>query len=109
MPTQFVFLWFPAELKMCEDVDCRIQSAQAKSAKHFLDTRIFKKGELCLTSASLFDIQTKRQRLVAASQSACDIEALMATMDKVVELLINPPEPEVRPEGPPEEESHKEE
>ena len=83
------------QVSECADMDCRIRVAQEFSADQLLDTRILLKDGMCLVSASLFDSSTRKQKLVAATRTACQQDDLIATMDKITELLINPPQREL--------------
>ena len=90
---------------ICSDIDCRTRVARQLGAEYILDTRVVKTETVCLVSASLIKVNTSHQKLIAATQATCDELGLMAAMDTISELVVDPPE-QAEPNPPPPDDYH---
>jgi len=76
----------------CADLSCKIEVARSLSAGLVLDVRVLCTDSSCFVSASLIDVVSQKPRLVAATQTTFDPQGLYAAIDKITDLLTNPPQ-----------------
>ncbi len=71
----------------CYDQRCRIELGKAVAAEKILAVRIFKTGEQCVITASLYDLHTETTERAATTRVQCTQPALMNALDDVARQL----------------------
>ena len=76
----------------CADLTCKLGVARSLSAGLLLDVHVLCAESSCFVSASLIDVVSQKPRLVAATQTTFDSAGLYAAIDKITDLLTDPPQ-----------------
>lgn len=73
--------------KACYDESCQLELGKALAAQKSLATKIMRVGTGCTLSATLYDLETETTERGATAKSACEPEALMGAVDRLVGQL----------------------
>jgi hypothetical protein len=74
----------------CYDQRCRIELGKAVAAEKILAVRIFKTGQQCVVTASLYDLRTETTERAATTRVKCSDASLMSALDTIAHQLSEP-------------------
>lgn len=74
--------------RACYDDACRIELGKELAAEKSLSPKILRTGDHCVIGGVLYDLRTEIAEHAASARTACDEEALLDAVDRVVAQLL---------------------